>query len=376
MRPLHTTFGAAVLALCAVVATGAAGCGGLGPPRDAQVSPDPDGGAPVPPPAEDGGRADSPATDRPLPDLGGPGRDGAPGGLDLGGNLDRPATDAPRDMPRPPDMARPADLPAPADLPPPADAPAPPIDVPPGVDTPLPQDTTPPILPDAGGGGADAMMCVGPIPQCVPQGVAGDCDPVCQIGCACDERCRATGGSTACEPAPANPIPVGGECSTANDECRGGAICLPEFQSSCGAHCYRMCESDVDCAGGARCNLEIDAFGGPGAKACGPPPETCDPTGQASCGRPDRPSPAFGCYPLALDHADQTVCDCAGLLELDAPCTMERDCRPGLECVESGGQRTCRPLCKLAGDNRCPAGQTCMPFTGGAAPTTRHGFCR
>src|SRR5688572_29538486 len=114
-----------------------------------------------------------------------------------------------------------------------------------------------------GDGGADpdgALMCSAGIAGCAPSG-AGACDHVCQARCGCQQRCAFVAGMAACVPPAAKPVPLGGACSAKLDDCTAGAVCLDEVSPACQSHCYRYCRTDADCAGGARCNFDVEVAG-------------------------------------------------------------------------------------------------------------------
>jgi hypothetical protein len=180
----------------------------------------------------------------------------------------------------------------------------------------------------------------------------------------------------ACVPPAAAPVPLGGTCSTTLDDCSAGYVCLSEATDACGAHCYRFCRADADCPGGALCDLDVVVANKSVAKACSSAPERCDPTGEARCTNPARPSPPFGCYVLSAEDPDSATCDCAGSKPLGAACMFEHECAPGLECIRvSGAAGTCRRLCHLGVAGGCPAGAACNPLGTAAAPSAVYGYC-
>jgi hypothetical protein len=211
-------------------------------------------------------------------------------------------------------------------------------------------------------------------------GPSGACDPVCQSGCACGEKCVNPGAGNICT---ATTMPVQllyDSCDPGADRCRPGAVCLPEFQPRCGAHCYRFCRADSDCEPNARCTGEAqDDAGNLLYKVCSAEIAPCNPTGPApTCGpgaRADRRAPAFGCYILSHMHPDETVCECAGVLPEGSPCEREYQCVPGNECLKVGTDTRCRRLCTIEGgvlaSVACAPGEKCMPF-----PNARKfGYC-
>jgi hypothetical protein len=234
------------------------------------------------------------------------------------------------------------------------------------------------------GGSNDDAACTnatgqyGPFPACQPE-LHGACDPVCQSGCGCNERCRIDGGVVVCRKEGPNFLEMYDSCVPANDQCRPGSICLQEAvdHPACGAHCYRHCRGDSDCSPGSKCTIDIQ-FGttGTDSKVCAPPPDPCNPFGPARCARTDRPYPTFGCYLMSSSHPDIPICDCAGTIKTGDPCTFEHECEPGAECVLLGAARLCRRVCKvgvmgLPVAGACPLGLNCTAFPGGSA----FGYC-
>jgi hypothetical protein len=227
---------------------------------------------------------------------------------------------------------------------------------------------------DDGGAGADAM-CGAPLPDCTPT-AGGACDHVCQARCGCGQRCAIFNAMPACVPPAEKPVPLGGTCSATLDDCVAGAVCLGEATPECGNHCYRFCRTNAECSSGARCDLDVVVNNKTVAKACGAPPEKCDPTGKAPCTNAARPSPLFGCYVLSAQDPDSATCDCAGSKALGAACMFEHECKPGLECIRVGsGGGLCRQLCHLGAAGGCPAGMTCAPLGTAAAPSMVYGYC-
>jgi hypothetical protein len=236
----------------------------------------------------------------------------------------------------------------------------------------------------AGDAGEDTGGCKSQELECsAASGSTGGCDPVCQSGCACGEKCTNSGSGNRCAPIG---LPVRGfydSCDPSGDRCRPGAACLPEFQERCGAHCYRFCRVDSDCGEVARCTGEAqDDNGNLLYKVCSAKIEQpgCNPTGpNPACSpstTPDRPASAFGCYILSHLHPDETVCECSGLLPEGAACAREYQCAPGNECLKVGAETKCRKLCTLEGSGIlpptvCPVGQRCNAFAG----ARKFGFC-
>lgn len=237
-----------------------------------------------------------------------------------------------------------------------------------------------------GGGMGGGGMCYGPAPACAVVS-GGGCDPVCQAGCKCMEKCGVDGvtGMSACRAASPPFLKLSESCDASEaskDACQPGLICLREVRDVCGSHCYRFCRSDSDCSGGARCAIDVRfQMAAPTYRVCTPPQESCAPWGAARCVSGMRPTPAFGCYILSSAARDATVCDCAGTKPLWMPgstetCTFEHECQPGLECIKLGAEPgRCRRVCLQGAmtvmTGGCPVGGSCRPLEG----STKYGFC-
>ena len=241
----------------------------------------------------------------------------------------------------------------------------------------------------ATGGSGGGEMCTvaqgayGPFPGCTPE-IDQTCDPVCQAGCPCGERCKAEKGGLVCQ----NESPpfqgLADPCDASDDSCRPGLVCLIEDadeprHAACGAHCYQHCRVDGDCqkvSPISKCGIGV-TFPGSNLKlqACTQGPESCKPWGDALCAKTaERPAGTFACYVLT-SAPDQTICECAGLVPAGQPCMFEHDCVAGYDCVEGALQdRRCRRMCAMGGnaEARCPLPQTCSSFAG----STKYGYCR
>jgi hypothetical protein len=297
------------------------------------------------------------------------------------GSSGAPPDGSPSDLGAPPDLA--AD--APADVAP--DAGPDVVDVAPdvaadaAVDAPAADGSA-----DGGDAAADAGMCAspyGPFPGCAPPANRTTCDPVCQSGCACGERCKLASGMPTCSAEGPSFVAQYDSCDPKDDRCSPGTICLQESPDhpACGAHCYRHCRSDADCGSNAKCTIEVQ-FGNSltTSKVCSPPADACNPFGPARCSLSTaRPYPTFGCYVMSATYPDTAICDCAGTTPVGQACTYEHECEPGAECVLFGTARLCRKVCKVglpAGSpvavGGCPlAAPTCTPFPG----SSQFGYC-
>jgi hypothetical protein len=218
---------------------------------------------------------------------------------------------------------------------------------------------------------ADAM-CIQPRSQCMPQSPSGLCDPYCQSGCGCGERCLINSGGT---PSCAQPLPgslaAGQPCVVASsgttmqtDACAPGLVCVRE---ACGEHCFSYCRSDADCPGSACTRPATGLPGNPGGfKLCEVPFSTCDPT-----------QPQMGCPPgeetcYLSSVADKTFCGChSGDSRVTDPCNATLDCFPGLICVGAIGDLHCRTVCKLTDVFPCAGAATCHPIN----DSKIYGYC-
>jgi hypothetical protein len=228
------------------------------------------------------------------------------------------------------------------------------------------------------------LVCGGPVPECTPSST-GVCDPVCQTGCACPEKCSySSKGELACVPlAPQNartePCDVFSYgAPEQSDNCIAGDVCLyPGGRGTTNGFCFALCSSDVNCPG-SRCVTRPVApppdgtsTPPPVASVCDTPFEPCDPFTNAGCTDPDRPK----CYlasPDPLTGASRTQCEyVAGSLTSPDTCTWSRDCVSRFACPEKGASWPragfCLPVCDPA--HPCPSGGTCKPYG------STYGYC-
>jgi hypothetical protein len=223
----------------------------------------------------------------------------------------------------------------------------------------------------ADAGGADAA-CRMQVPGCAPG--AGTCDPVCQTGCKCGEKCSvSSAGALTCNaPAGSTRLREGESCdlvsggtSLQTDACAPGLVCA---QGACRNRCARHCRTDADCPA-STCSVQL----APGFKVCDVPAADCNPL--RSLGPTGCAAAAEGCY-LALTVKDGRFCDCpTSALPEGGPCRASRECLPGLACVDALGTTDfrCRVVCDLAGAvSGCTAGASCRPLNG----STQYGYCR
>jgi hypothetical protein len=215
------------------------------------------------------------------------------------------------------------------------------------------------------------VACLPPVAGCTPQAASG-CDPVCQTGCPCAEKCSAnSAGVVGCHVPLANPRRQAGEScdisaagsATQTDNCAPGLVCLAD---ACGSRCYAFCRADGDCPG-STCTRDA----GGGVKICDVPLTACNPVGtqaQTAC-----PVSAQGCY-VSAAKPDQTMCDCPfGAQGNGASCTFTRDCVPGMLCVDANNTSDlrCHPVCTI--------GLSCLGCPGASfrtlAGSTKYGYC-
>jgi hypothetical protein len=213
-----------------------------------------------------------------------------------------------------------------------------------------------------------APMCITPVEGCTPD-TTKMCDPACQTGCGCQQKCSVnTKGTLTCNaPAAGRPRGLLEACEplfpgalNQTDICAPGLVCLAD---GCGARCYQFCKADKDCPSSV-CSKDA----GGGQKVCDVPNATCDPVkagGADGCGSS---MDTLVCY-VSSTVKDRTFCDCpfeAGAA--NSPCTLSRDCFAGLACVAS----QCRQVCNLTkGSTDCAPGQTCYKLNG----SDKYGYC-
>jgi hypothetical protein len=249
-----------------------------------------------------------------------------------------------------------------------------------------------------GTGGVDAGPCTEPVAGCSSID-AGMCDPVCNTGCGCHDKCsvNTSGGLTCNEPYQTNvtaggllqlcsQYAVAGDPDTQSDNCAPGQVCIGA--NTCGNRCYQFCRTNSDCTNDAGCSRDA----GGGYTVCDVPPVACDPViGAASTVASGCPGMTalslFGCYLSATTTT--TLCDCRNNTDNageGSPCSHSRDCFAGLICIarSPSDSKVCRRVCRLSGDagaqsneGTCASGpQACTPiaFPDGTTNPT-YGFC-
>jgi hypothetical protein len=237
--------------------------------------------------------------------------------------------------------------------------------------------------PDTAEAGRDAEVdadggppCFDARPSCDPSD-AGACDPFCQVGCGCREKCEVSdvdgGASYSCAAVPTGAGGLLDSCDTQRDNCGPGLVCLDD---NCGGRCYAYCRTDDDCGGSA---VSACARTGPGGlMVCDVPNvDSCNPVAGSSANCPKNNQ---GCY-ISYSRPTHTLCDCPGGIRLGYPCTGSRSCLFGALCVDAtgSGTPTCQRVCRLANSAQdCQAPQTCQIYVGNSAsnpPNPTFGFC-
>ena len=217
-----------------------------------------------------------------------------------------------------------------------------------------------------GAGGSGGGTCANPIvPLCTPTVQMKDgCDPVCQTGCPCGQRCEVTAAGLTCA-APTGGLTVGMVCTPEADACAPGLTCLHEACGNDLGRCYRFCHPDSTvCGGSGVCGTPVllPDRSDSGQRVCDLSGQNCDPYAGTGC-----VDPALVCY--ALDPGRNT-CDCpsGANAALGAKCNGYSDCAAGLSCLNVGGAQQCVKLCESNAD--CPT-SSCLFIYG---PTL--GYCQ
>jgi len=230
----------------------------------------------------------------------------------------------------------------------------------------------------ADGGGKDAEVCNQPVANCTPS-VPSGCDPVCQTGCGCKEKCsRGVDGVAVCQPS-GGFQPVGDSCSISNeglpnqfDNCVPGAMCLTDGSKE---SCFAFCNASKDCAtyGGLCVNRYLSAsVTSAFVSVCDPPLKTCDPFASASA------SNCANCYitESSASGVSQTVCEpwsgprvsTTDTCQSSADCTGKRVC-PTQVISTAARFHKCSNICDLSGNHSCNPPETCMLIG------NRYGYC-
>ncbi|HEX4404636.1 MAG TPA: hypothetical protein VH560_07400 [Polyangia bacterium] len=214
------------------------------------------------------------------------------------------------------------------------------------------------------------VACFSPVATCTA--AAGlTCDPYCQTGCGCHDKCAVVNGALACSTPFGTLGNTGDACTIASngaDNCRPGLTCVTD---GCGNRCYKYCRSDQDCPMSA-CNRDAGA----GQKVCDVPHVTCNPikTTPSTWGCPLTND---GCY-LSPTVVDVTLCDCPNVTSptgggIGAPCKVSHDCYAGLVCIDptGGNNFQCHEVCMLGAATTCIGGGSCTALNRSA----KYGFC-
>jgi hypothetical protein len=243
---------------------------------------------------------------------------------------------------------------------------------------------------DADGGPPDVPPpCYDARPNCTPG--AGMCDPFCQTGCGCREKCSInTMATLTCEEVAPGATPalyaycnfLNYQAPTQTDDCAPGQVCLTD---NCSQHCYQFCRDNNDCTNAA-CDREVVDGG---QKVCDVPfVDGCVPLiGTANRGCTGGMN--VSCY-LSSANPDRTICDCpGGSGGANAMCKHSRDCVRGLACVDrqNGTPSVCLQVCRLGADGGVDGGApgecngnpaACRRYYGNPAGSTynpTYGFC-
>ncbi|HEX2658512.1 MAG TPA: hypothetical protein VHU40_09575 [Polyangia bacterium] len=201
--------------------------------------------------------------------------------------------------------------------------------------------------PGAGGAGGAPSCANAVAPLCASGADApASCDPVCQTGCPCGQRCLVQAAGLGCATASGQKA-QGQVCLPGSDECGPGLACV---QESCGANlgrCRRMCRDATVCSDGAACTHPVLMANQmpSGQRACDLGDEPCDPYAATGC-----PDPALHCY---VTGPTRTSCDCpSGVGATEGQnCSAYNDCAVGLACIQTGGAESrCVRLCQSITD--------------------------
>ena len=233
-----------------------------------------------------------------------------------------------------------------------------------------------------GGMDADTGICFQPKMNCTATPGGGLCDPYCQTGCGCQEKCSVTSaGALSCKALPTGlqmrtllqPCQIQNDgTANQNDQCAPGLLCVADACGSAAGsgRCYQFCRNDGECTN-APCNKDV----GGGFKVCDVPYDDCVPL--AAGMNTGCTGNALMCY-LSTSNPSKTICDCEfppGFREMDV-CTRSRECNPGLVCVDPNGQGTklCTRVCRLTVPTDCSFGSCRVYMDSGVANAT-YGYC-
>jgi hypothetical protein len=187
---------------------------------------------------------------------------------------------------------------------------------------------------------SDAAICPNPVAALcsTAAGVAGACDPVCQTGCPCGQRCTVSGSGAVCTAQTTSSAKaIGQTCVPSTDDCAPGLACLREACGSNLGRCYRFCRDASMCTSGVGCATQVNSSNDMalGQLACDLAEQTCDPIAGTGC-----PDAALSCFVTTAGH---TICDCPGRSRREGEsCGGYDDCAQGLACLQSVCVRLCR----------------------------------
>jgi hypothetical protein len=242
-----------------------------------------------------------------------------------------------------------------------------PVDVP--VEMPAPMD----------GGPDGPPPCFDARPNCDPSDAAL-CDPFCQTGCGCHEKCTVNAdGGIGCGQVVLGDLQMPtsqlfDRCEPTSDNCLPGLLCVND---QCFGRCYAYCRNDSDCPN-SFCSRSVPG----GLTVCDVPiADNCVPT-PLGIGQSNNCPGSLGCY-ISFNHPTHTLCDCAGGTSQGMPCTGSRSCFPGLLCADptkDGGASICLKVCDLDPDGGagCPGNLPCQPYTGSSTSNPmnpKYGYC-
>lgn len=184
-----------------------------------------------------------------------------------------------------------------------------------------------------------------------------------------DDECKLAPPTNACGVSPQCGCEPGQTCDVVS--VNGSVRCVRAGETPMG----HPCGSTADCAVGmtcvfgtchAYCSDPGQACSQPGTGACVQVVTTdgddipnfavcrvaCEPHDPASCG-------GASCI---IDIEGNTECQTGGSRAEGETCSPEEQCGPGLGCITSGDESTCRRWCRL-GDDDCGPGESCIGFS-------------
>lgn len=210
----------------------------------------------------------------------------------------------------------------------------------------------------------DALPDVDPGEIFCEDGSASICSPT-----ACAPICHKRTGTIA---------DTGDQCtiyySTTNparyDNCKKGDVCLSADKGGRISYCFTLCAGAADCAAEGACasrdvwsdNVKIQVCDPPAQSCFSASEPCCDPIALTGCDN------ERSCYLVAPHSGSQdswTVCEYStGDVRRGEPCSMSRDCVPGLACYFSSSSSTagaCRQVCQPTDPDAC-GGVACTPY--------------